>query len=64
MAEDGNERCPGRPPGRHFTKDIHVRLPEDLRTRLASLKAQDDISFSRIVREALEARLSLAEQSE
>ena len=64
MAENRKQRCLGRPRGRQFTEDIHVRLPEDLRTRLASLKAQAGISLSRIVREALEARLSHAEQSE
>jgi len=64
MAENGKQRCPGRPRGKNFTEDIHVRLPGELRMRLASLKAQDETSFSQIVREALEARLSLAEQSE
>jgi len=63
MAENRKPRRPGRPRGRQFNQDVHVRLSEELRTRLASLKAQNDMSFSEIVREALEARLCLAEQS-
>lgn len=62
MAENRKHRCPGRPRGRQFTQDVHVRLPEELRTRLVLLKARADISLSMIVREALEARLSLAEE--
>jgi predicted DNA-binding protein len=64
MAENEKARCSGRPRGRQFTQDVHVRLPEEVRSRLVSLKAQNDMSFSEIVREALEARLCLAEQSE
>ena len=62
MSGKRKARGPGRPLGRHFTQDIHVRLPEELRSRLVSLKAQNYTSLSKIAREALEMMLALVEQ--